>query len=52
MKPYKSYSNEQKLPFVYYNKAKLFNAAKSGRLVGGIAESAAQKWTKELKEYL
>ncbi|KAG1206990.1 hypothetical protein G6F35_011095 [Rhizopus arrhizus] len=29
---------------------KLFNAAKSGRLAGGIAERTAQKWAKRLKE--
>ncbi|OAD70135.1 hypothetical protein PHYBLDRAFT_60034 [Phycomyces blakesleeanus NRRL 1555(-)] len=28
----------------------LYNAAKSGRLAGGIAERAAQKWAKRLKE--
>ncbi|KAI8097902.1 uncharacterized protein B0P05DRAFT_447952, partial [Gilbertella persicaria] len=44
------YSNEQKLAFVYYNRIKLFNAAKSGRLAGGIAERTAQKWAKKLKE--
>ncbi|KAI8885765.1 hypothetical protein K501DRAFT_311168 [Backusella circina FSU 941] len=31
------------LAFVYYNRIKLFNAAKSGRLAGGIAERTAQK---------
>lgn len=31
------YSNEQKLAFAYYNRIKLSNAAKSGRLAGGIA---------------
>ncbi|EIE85106.1 hypothetical protein RO3G_09816 [Rhizopus delemar RA 99-880] len=48
----KSYynSNEQKLLFVYMNRVKLFNAAKSGRLAGGIAERTAQKWAKRLKE--
>ncbi|KAG1048041.1 hypothetical protein G6F43_009546 [Rhizopus delemar] len=48
----KSYynSNEQKLLFVYMNRIKLFNAAKSGRLAGGIAERTAQKWAKRLKE--
>lgn len=49
-KQYKSYSNEQKLLFVYYNRVKLFSAAKSGRLAGGIAERTAQKWAKKLKE--
>ncbi|KAI8080684.1 uncharacterized protein B0P05DRAFT_636906, partial [Gilbertella persicaria] len=38
------------LAFVYYNRIKLFNAAKSGRLAGGIAERTAQKWSKKLKE--
>ncbi|KAG1350098.1 hypothetical protein G6F62_003375 [Rhizopus arrhizus] len=47
---YNNYSNEQKLPFVYYNRVKLYNAAKSGRLAGGIAERTAQKWAKRLKE--
>ncbi|KAG1465953.1 hypothetical protein G6F56_004784 [Rhizopus delemar] len=37
-KHYNQYSNEQKLLFVYYNRAKLFNAAKSARFAGGIAE--------------
>ncbi|KAI9273682.1 hypothetical protein BY458DRAFT_434922 [Sporodiniella umbellata] len=46
IKPYKCYSNEQNLLFVHYNRVKLFNAAKSGRLAGGIA----QKWAKKLKE--
>ncbi|KAG1301363.1 hypothetical protein G6F62_011916 [Rhizopus arrhizus] len=32
IKIYHRYSNEQKLLFVYYNRIKLFNAAKSGRL--------------------
>jgi hypothetical protein len=32
------------------NRVKLFNAAKSGRLAGGIAERTAQKWAKRLKE--
>ncbi|KAI9358757.1 hypothetical protein BD770DRAFT_386898 [Pilaira anomala] len=49
IKLYKSYSNKQKLLFVYYNRVKLFNAAKSGRLAGGIAERTAQKWAKKLK---
>ena len=49
-KSYQRYSNEQKLLFVYYNRIKLFNAAKSGRLVGGISERTAQKWAKKLKE--
>ncbi|KAI9472312.1 MAG: hypothetical protein EXX96DRAFT_489075, partial [Benjaminiella poitrasii] len=49
-KSYHRYSNEQKLLFVYYNKIKLFNAAKSGRLAGGISQRAAQKWAKKLKE--
>ncbi|KAI8967374.1 hypothetical protein BDF20DRAFT_840228 [Mycotypha africana] len=31
-------------------RVKLFNAAKSGRLAGGIAERTAQKWAKKLKE--
>ena len=35
-KSYQRYSNEQKLLFVYYNRIKLFNAAKSGRLAGGV----------------
>ncbi|KAI9470112.1 MAG: hypothetical protein EXX96DRAFT_492081 [Benjaminiella poitrasii] len=47
---YNGYSNEQKLLFVYYNRVKLFNAAKSGGLAGGIAERTAQKWVKRLKE--
>ena len=38
---YNNYSNEQKLLFVYYNRVKLYNAAKSGRLAGGIAEQTA-----------
>jgi hypothetical protein len=49
IKHYNRYSNEQKLLFVYYNRVKLFNAAKSGRLAGGIAERTAQKWAKKLK---
>lgn len=49
-KVYHKYSNEQKLLFVYYNRIKLFNAAKSGRLAGGINERTAQKWAKKLKE--
>ncbi|OAD71612.1 hypothetical protein PHYBLDRAFT_170276 [Phycomyces blakesleeanus NRRL 1555(-)] len=44
------YSNEQKLTFVYYNRIKLFNTAKSGCLAGGIAKRTAQKWAKKLKE--
>ena len=41
-KHYYDYSSEQKLLFVYYNdRVKLFNAAKSGRLAGGIAERTA-----------
>ncbi|KAI9468950.1 MAG: hypothetical protein EXX96DRAFT_448238, partial [Benjaminiella poitrasii] len=44
IKPYKSFPNEQRLLFVYYNKLKLFNAAKSGRLADVIAERSAQKW--------
>lgn len=47
---YRNYSSEQKLLFVYYNRVKLLNAAKSGRLAGGIAERTAQKWAKRLKE--
>jgi hypothetical protein len=47
---YGDYSNEQKLLFVYYNRVKLFNAAKSDRLAGGIAERTAKKWAKRLKE--
>ena len=35
-KSYQRYSNEQKLLFVYYNRIKLFNVAKSGRLAGGV----------------
>jgi hypothetical protein len=35
---------------VYYNRIKLFNAAKSGRLADGINKRIAQKWTKKLKE--
>ena len=42
-KSYHRYPNEQKLLFVYHNKIKLFNAAKSGRLAGGISERTAQK---------
>ncbi|RCH85997.1 hypothetical protein CU098_005278 [Rhizopus stolonifer] len=34
IKPYKSYSNEQKMLFVYYNRVKLFNTTKSGGLSG------------------
>ncbi|KAG1472438.1 hypothetical protein G6F56_001537 [Rhizopus delemar] len=49
-KSYRNYSNDQKLLFVYYNKIKLFNAAKSGRLSGGINDRTAQKWAKKLKE--
>ncbi|KAI8060615.1 uncharacterized protein B0P05DRAFT_590726 [Gilbertella persicaria] len=44
------HSNEQKLAFVYYNRIKLFNAAKSGRLAGSIAERTTQKWARKLKE--
>ncbi|EIE81429.1 hypothetical protein RO3G_06134 [Rhizopus delemar RA 99-880] len=51
-KVYNKYSNEQKLLFAYMNRIKLFNAAKSSRLVGGIAERTAQKWAKRLKEDL
>ncbi|KAG1048491.1 hypothetical protein G6F43_009119 [Rhizopus delemar] len=47
---YNKYSNEQKLLSVYFNRVKLFNAAKSGRLAGGIAERTAQKWAKRFKE--
>lgn len=47
---YNDYSSEKKLLFVCYNRVKLFNAAKSGRLAGGIAERTAQKWAKRLKE--
>ncbi|KAI9258512.1 hypothetical protein BY458DRAFT_440921, partial [Sporodiniella umbellata] len=47
---YNNYTNDQKLLFVYYNRIKLFKAAKSGRLAGGVAERAAQKWAKRLKE--
>ncbi|KAG1056191.1 hypothetical protein G6F43_001897 [Rhizopus delemar] len=50
IKIYHRYSNEQKLLFVYYNRIKLFNAAKSGRSAGGINERTAQKWAKKLKE--
>ncbi|CEP17361.1 hypothetical protein [Parasitella parasitica] len=49
-KTYNVYTNDQKLRFVYYNRVKLSNAAKSGRLAGGIAERTAQKWAKKLKE--
>ncbi|ORE00826.1 hypothetical protein BCV72DRAFT_96129, partial [Rhizopus microsporus var. microsporus] len=35
---------------LYFNKVKLFNAAKSGRLAGGISERTVQKWTKRLKK--
>ncbi|KAI9470686.1 MAG: hypothetical protein EXX96DRAFT_653783 [Benjaminiella poitrasii] len=49
-KSYYKYSNEQKLLFVYMNRVKLFNAAKSGRLASGIAERTTQKWAKRLKE--
>ncbi|KAI9476452.1 MAG: hypothetical protein EXX96DRAFT_487048 [Benjaminiella poitrasii] len=42
--------HEQRLLFVYYNRVKLYNAAKSGRLAGGIAERTVQKWAKRLKE--
>ncbi|KAI9017951.1 hypothetical protein CLU79DRAFT_805252 [Phycomyces nitens] len=35
---YSQYSNEQRLLFVYYNRVKVFNAAKSTRFAGGIAE--------------
>ncbi|KAG1328514.1 hypothetical protein G6F62_008114 [Rhizopus arrhizus] len=47
---YNNYNSEQRLLFVYYNRVKLYNAAKSGRLAGGIAERTAQKWAKRLKE--
>jgi hypothetical protein len=50
IKIYHRYSNEKKLLFVYYNRTKLFDAAKSGRLAGGINERTAQKWVKKLKE--
>ncbi|ORE15514.1 hypothetical protein BCV71DRAFT_185222, partial [Rhizopus microsporus] len=43
IKTYHRYSNEEKLLFVYYNRIKLFNAAKSGRLSGDINERTAQK---------
>ncbi|KAI9358826.1 hypothetical protein BD770DRAFT_455362 [Pilaira anomala] len=49
-KSYHNYSNEQKLLFVYYNRIKLFNAAKSGRFAGGINNRTAQKWAKKLKK--
>ncbi|KAI9496961.1 hypothetical protein BDB00DRAFT_887982 [Zychaea mexicana] len=42
-KRYNKYSNEHKFLFVYMNKVKLFNAAKSGRLASGIAERTALK---------
>lgn len=48
-KHYNQYSNEQKLLFVYYNRVKLFNAEKSARFAGGIAERTAQKWARRLK---
>jgi hypothetical protein len=35
---------------MYYNRVKLFSAAKSARLVGGIVERTTQKWAKKLKE--
>lgn len=35
---------------MYYNRVKLYSAAKSGRLAGRIAERTAQKWTRRLKE--
>jgi len=35
--------------FIYYNRAKPFNATKPGRLSDGIAEYTAQKLAKELK---
>ncbi|KAI7902254.1 uncharacterized protein BX663DRAFT_512272 [Cokeromyces recurvatus] len=38
IKHYDGYSSEQKLLFVYYKSVKSCNAAKSGRLAGGIAE--------------
>lgn len=47
---YNNYTNDQKLLFVYYNRIKLFKAAKSGRLAGGVAERTAQKWARRLKE--
>lgn len=47
IKTYHRYSNEQKLLFVYYNRIKLFNAAKSERLSGDINERTAQKWAKK-----
>ncbi|GAA5812117.1 hypothetical protein MFLAVUS_005567 [Mucor flavus] len=34
----------------YSNEVKLFNAAKSDGLAGGIAERTSQKWAKRLKE--
>ncbi|KAG1147980.1 hypothetical protein G6F37_002270 [Rhizopus arrhizus] len=43
-------SDMEDLLFVYYNRIKLLNAAKSGRLTGGISERTAQKWAKKLKE--
>jgi hypothetical protein len=49
-KIYHRYSNEQNLLFVYYNRIKLFNAAKSGRLADGISERTTRKWAKKLKE--
>lgn len=50
IKHYNKYSNEQKLLFLYFNRVKLFNAAKSDRLAGGISECTVQKCAKRLKE--
>ncbi|KAI9470912.1 MAG: hypothetical protein EXX96DRAFT_490420, partial [Benjaminiella poitrasii] len=43
IKIYHRCSNDQELLFVYYKIIKLFNAAKSGYLAGGIAERTAKK---------
>ncbi|KAI9020052.1 hypothetical protein CLU79DRAFT_704387 [Phycomyces nitens] len=47
---YNNYTNDQKPLSVYYNRIKLFNAAKSGRLAGSVPERTAQKWARRLKE--
>ncbi|OAD65840.1 hypothetical protein PHYBLDRAFT_175804 [Phycomyces blakesleeanus NRRL 1555(-)] len=46
----KRIAHNRKPLFVYYNRVKLYSAAKFGSLVGGSAERTAQKWAKRFKE--
>lgn len=47
--PHKTYSNNQKVFFLYYLKIKLFKAAKAGR-VAHVNERTAQDWAKKLRD--